>query len=433
MVKRTKNKQRRQKVPSGVRAVKNPLPRGRPIQEPKEVMPRTTSSVIAALSDPVQSIDKGNNYAVSRFDPFSSRGSVSIPDGQNTNFLTTDQMVNNNITVGNSTGFVIQTMAALPCAAIISPVAGTSFQVDGVTVAPTTPATSFGVTLNHSWYPVSVPPIYNITPFNSPGVQQDDVYLSTKGRAVAFGYRLIYTGPANTCAGSIVVTPNDISFSPIGTSTATGGTAGLITTDLTVPTNLVTNTVATPIGTPILAADIRASMSAITRDSKTFRPEQGVVIVPRHHSSNYGIQPVVDIPYVVMAEAAPAAGTNNYSMIMMNALTQGTSTYQGGIIYYDNDWENFQISVTGANSDATYRWETVILMEFNPSSTSAFQPFTSKTANENKSLMSKTNKALDATSAVSAYTAPTLASSVIPGRQRSDGRYNIPLHPIFVT
>lgn len=373
----------------------------RPIQASKTVTARTPSSVIGNLGAPRARSSVANNYMLSRLNPFESRGSVTIPDGQNTNFLSTDMMLNDTIVPGG-TGFVIQTLPCLPAAAMIAPLTGSTLTVNGVAVtAPSslslTDAVGFGC------YPLSVPPQYKIGAGFSPGVAQDDIYYATKARAVAYGYRLIYTGPAQTCAGAIVVTPNDVSFSELGNTTDNTGAAGKISLAISRPDNLATGVTSAPIGCPILLTDLRLSSTAITRDSMTFRPEQGVVIVPRHHSSNYGIKPVVDVPFGVVAESALT--TSSYTMLMQDRQTG--PGYCGGIIFYDNDWESFQISVTGINSDATYRWETVILMEYGPSLSSAFQPFTQKTSTEDKALMSNTNAVLDRAPAVTTLNQPS--------------------------
>lgn len=351
---------------------------------------RTTTTIINDLSKQMAKTHMGG-YVGCRLDPFHSAGGLGIPDGGNSNFIVTDNMSVDNFSAITSTGFTIQTIPALPCAALIAPRAGTMF-VNGTQVTAPIQDQPNSALKKNSWYPISIPASFQNAAgakYN-PGVLSSDPYGSSKGRAISFGYRLIYTGPVNSCAGVITVSPNDASFHPLGT---------VQTGSISINGPSEAFLVASPVGTPLLAMDIIINPTAVTRASISFRPEQGVMLLPRHMTNDYKIIPTCDVPYAVLAESIydPSAIGGFYdNIIMADNPVLASTKYNGGIIWYDNDWSGFQLVASGLNADATFRWETVVCFEYNPAVTSPFAATTLKSSPKSDQALNTANAATSA-------------------------------------
>lgn len=355
---------------------------------------RTPSTIIKSLRRNGNNLPMiaGHPYVRAMMDPFHAPPNVAIPDGANSNFITSQIYTINNINgLSANQTIVIQTLPALPALAMIG--STTIFSVDGALIGPLgggfSPNATIGadgVAKNRAYYPIAIP-----TPFAGvdfiPGVSVDDPYLSSKARMVCVAYELTYTGPATTCAGYISITPSDVAFVPSGSA----GGAGEITVYGATPTN-TRNAAAFFPGTPILNLDINLDPTSITRQSTIVRPETPVYIVPRHRTADFKIYPTADVPSAVLANAGPTAigGTT-----LINALSGNTNGKQG-VIWYDNDWESFQISISGINADASYILRTISIFEYNPTLSSAFASLTINTTVPMPDVLAGAKMALDA-------------------------------------
>jgi len=328
---------------------------------------RTIMSISKDLQKPFKtSMPKLPPYVHCRIDPFGSDGTSSIPDGANTSFITSDTRMFDNIslTQPSLTGtysFAIQTLPTLPASALITGTSG-ALTVNGVAITDAT----FQTTLNgpNSTYyqaPLSVLPPYlgtaSATGNYLPGSANNDPYNSNTARLVAAGYRLIYTGPTLTCQGIITVTPSDVGIADGPDTFAATNPLGIRDTAGTI--------VAIAQSTPQLVLDSGNNPKAMTRDTVTLRPEQGLTFIPRHKGSNYKVQPTTDLAKAILANAGAIGGTGGNNMFGRNNLA-AASTYNGGVIWYDNDWTGCKICVQDVNFDATFRWETIWCMEYNP-------------------------------------------------------------------
>lgn len=303
-------------------------------------------------------------YVHCRVDPFTADGKGSIPDGSNNNYVTIDKRVFDTIQNGGDTtqpySFNILTTPSFPCSAAVTS-STVPIKVNGVTYnVPLTTATNGLPKQDRSSAPLSIVDIGDGTGSYFPGVRTTDLASSTSARLVSAGYRLVYTGPTNTCAGTITVTPSDTSFQFFNQSTGA--------------TNVLNvaggNDVFVNVGqsTGYLSLNGVQAGSYMTRESVTFRPEQGIVFMPRHKSRDFKIQSTQDLALGIVAnpiDSSATAGFKNY--LYANAAALADATFQGGICWYDNDWSGATISVQGVNGDATFRWETIWCMEFNPS------------------------------------------------------------------
>lgn len=305
-----------------------------------------------------------SEYVHCRVDPFTADGKGAIPDGSNNNFVTIDKRVFDTIASGGEPNvpysFNILTTPTFPCSAAVTS-STVPIVVNGITYnVPTTTGTSGLPKQDRSAAPLSVVDLGDGNGFYFPGISTRDYATSTSARLVSAGYRLVYTGPTNTCAGTITVTPSDSVFQHFNQST--GGTNVLNVAGADDGYN--------PVGasTGYLSMNGFQAGSYMTRESVTFRPEQGIVFMPRHKTRDFKIQSTQDITLGVVANPLDSSATNgfkNYLYANANKLTE--ATFRGGICWYDNDWSGATISVQGVNADATFRWETIWCMEFNPS------------------------------------------------------------------
>jgi len=323
-------------------------------------------------------------YVRCRIDPFSAGGKSGIPDGSNSNFVVVDAMVSDTIacTVANQS-FVIQTIPSMPILAALSSAANNVLTLNGVGVnGPTTTLTPNGNVVTSTWYPMGVPIAYQggnaIVGNFSP-----DPYSTVAGRFVAIGYRCVYTGPVNSCSGSILITSNDISFEetiPPDTGAAPVGNQHAILK----PNYLQASSgfyVAPGVNTLNLA--VQNNVTAAQRNTITLRPEEGFVIIPKHKTIDFKVKDAAQLPAAVLGNTS-VAGTGpitRYSLFPAGEIAIGSRT--DGVIFYDNDWQAFQIAFTGLNADASFRFETVICWEINPSMQSAIQTF-AKGQSDNK-------------------------------------------------
>lgn len=312
---------------------------------------RTPGTIITRLSKKRVSKSKGvSPYVICRAYPFAAPGGDGHPDGGNSNYVVSDTFAVSNFTCTTAgQTVVIQTLPALPAMAMVK--SSSNLLADGVTLTGS-PIVLDG-TVQGAWCPICVPNIF--TSAVTPGVAYVDPWSSTGLRFVTFGYRIVYTGPAVSCAGSITVTPNSASVETYGTTSAAGLTVNVVSAANTSLGACLANT-------PVMAMDCGVNVNAMTRASRTHRPEQGFTLVPQHRSKNYKIQQTPTTPYTVIAnKVVTGPATTAYSNLMYVV-----DPARHGVITFDNDWTGFQIVFNNLNADASYRIEAVVCMEFNP-------------------------------------------------------------------
>lgn len=346
----------------------NPVPKRKQNKPPKngslKNTIRTPGSIIATFSSQRSVSRPLSHYVKCRSDPFRGSGAAAIPDGSNSNFMVVDAFMVDTITAPGSS-FVFQTIPTLPALGMIASLS--TLVVNGNSVGPVADLQP-GSTPNHQWYPMCIPTPYAISTL--PGIVINDPYSAVTARMISVGYRIIYTGPATTCSGSITVTPNSMGLELVGTTTTNA------TTGVTLSTTKADNSLGSAIagGTPVLNAEISINSSALTRASVTVRPEQGLYLLPTHRSTNHKVQPTVITPYAVLAGSSPTStGASRHLLKQSNGI-------DFGVIWYDTDWSGFQVAFNGINSDASYRIESVLCMEYNPSVSSTFYPLTMKSS-----------------------------------------------------
>jgi hypothetical protein len=184
---------------------------------------------------------------------------------------------------------------------------------------------------------------------------------------VSIGYRLIYTGPTQTCSGSISVTSNDVSFEKVnGPNAYTTPTAG----QSAIQYSGVSQTGSgyfVPEGATTVRCTVAIIPNSINRSTQTYRPEEGIMLVPKHKTNNFKIVDLMDSPACLLGDAATVAGSTGatyYHLIPHNANSGYGPGQSPGVVFYDNDWQSYCISATGLNVDCSYRLETIVCAEY---------------------------------------------------------------------
>jgi len=321
-------------------------------------------------------------YTATRLDPFTANSNMGVPDGTNANFICSDSLAFNDITCNTASGFIIQTLPTLPASAAITGL-GTGL-VNDITVDGNTVINPFGYTGN--LYPISVLPSYVGTSF-TPGILINDPYSSASARLVAVGYKLTYTGQSAMCSGTITVTPNNCGFAigPQVTSVLVGPGQIAVQQNSAMQTALGNQ----PVGTQLLSMDISTNPSAFTKDSVVFRPEEGLLVLPRHRTKDYKLMPTVDNVYSPVAEQQIAGAP-----LALKSYFTTDNNGQRNVLWYDGDWSGVQIVVRGMQPQATFRWETAWCMEYTLAGSSPFMQFAEKMSKDLPAVIAKTEKVI---------------------------------------
>lgn len=352
---------RLRKVKLSDKSIKRLPKKTKPSNALKNVV-RTPGTIIRTLQTVNNHQDSLAPYVVCRTNPFHGHGGSAIPDGKNSNFVVTDTFSVNNFTPSAAgQTIIIQTLNALPALAMIG--STQNFTIDGTLVTALSSLQPSSAS-NTSYYPCCIPP--PLVGQALLGAGFNDPYNSTTARMISCGYRLIYTGPATTCAGSITVTPNPIGWGQLATQASGGFTISIPTIAGVAGANLAA-------GAQLIDCDITINTTSITRASKTFRPEQGVYVVPTHRSSDFKMNPTLVCSVAPVANLTTATGAATVSSMFRPA-----GGVNPGIVWFDNDWTTYSIVIQGMNSDASFRLESVVCMEYNPAITSAFYPLSIK-------------------------------------------------------
>lgn len=304
-------------------------------------------------------------YVSARVNPFSA-SAHALPDGQNQNFICVDYHVANSLTSLPSQ-FVIQTIPSLPAMAAIASTAG-AITVDGVVQAVSSAYTPSEITASTTWCPLAIlPPLANF--YGALGGITPDPFNATKARFVVCGYKIIYTGPVSTCAGSITVTPNNLSMQPASITTTSVAAAGTNIAVQNIGNDGVTVRNYATQNATIHNVELQSNAAALTKESKTFRPEETVLVLPRYLASINNPTDMFSGSYPIVGNVGSLNGPLNLVNFFRSA-----NVNPNGVIWYDDNWEAFQIVFNGINADASYRIETVVCLEMTLQQNSVYAP-----------------------------------------------------------
>jgi hypothetical protein len=345
----------------------------------------TINSIEKRLGMMAVSKPKGSSpYVMCRLDPFSHSGSNGIPDGANSQFIVIDNLIVNRITATNTGGFVINTQSWLPSMArLTGKSSNTGYTVDGFGLSSTL---LYG---QDSWYPMSVPTPYLGNPW-TPGSSANDPYVSTTARLVSVQYKLTYTGTPLTCQGTYTVTPNSQALTPVGPVTTTYPALGVFSMTVNSASGAIFGI---PANTPVMNVDVSYNPSAFNKDSLLCRQERPLVLTPKHSTADFKLGVTTDLAYALVNPpngSSPTVGT------YANYLSGSNGSFaNAGVTWYDNDWQNYQISVDGYQSGATFIWETSCCFEYVLTNGSPFVPLSKARSENNPGAIKEANRLVD--------------------------------------
>jgi hypothetical protein len=338
--------------------------------------PRDPATIIANLSRSFVSAPTVDHpYLGARLNPFVS-AAHAYPDGQNQNYICVDYHVANSLT-SVPTSFVLQTLPLAPSFSAIASTAG-PITVDGVVSAASTAYTPNEITALTTWYPTSIlPPLANY--YSLLGGINTDPFNATKARMIICGYRIIYTGPTSTCSGSICVTPNNITLSQQSITTTNAAAAGTAISCQQLGNDGATVRNYATQNAPLYCIELSVNSAALTKESKTFRPEESIVILPRYLAQT-------NLPSDVFPGAMPLVGNvgSLNGPLNLTNFFRSSNANVNGIIWMDDNWESYQIVFNGINSDASYRIETVVCVEMSLQQNSVYAPLSKERSPYNK-------------------------------------------------
>lgn len=312
----------------------------------------------------------------------------SIPDGASGKHVAVCLFNYDNIsTTGNIPwSFTFQTTPTLPIGSIISSV--DPLRVNGRNIAP------------YVRYPLSLAPAFmgSNAYAGLPGSisNNSDVYDAASYRIISIRYKITYTGPAVDAAGSLLAYPTGLSFQPIGETSSTSATATPPASGryarLYRADGLAANYSYCRQGTELVYADgiKTAGLATFPPSTTSFRPEQRIVIVPRHKTGTYRNIPVRDTAMCLTTTTTQTGDTVEFPSWTCSTSTDASGWFSG-VIGYDEDWESVIVDANDLNPDASYLIETCICVEFSPKPTSAFYALAKDSVNK-PSVMAQANK-----------------------------------------
>jgi hypothetical protein len=227
-------------------------------------------------------------------------------------------------------------------------------------------------------YPLGVAPAYVsvASAINAkPGAFYTEPYSSASMRIVSLIARIKYTGPVNTCAGVLRVTDHSANISNPYTTTSAVTTSGL---SLSTYSNTGTSAFVAPSGTVVYAYDTADPLGKYDQTTKTYRPEQGVIVRSAHRGTEFQAIPTTSVLGGLSQgnqTGATSAISSYYSIYGQN--------WWGGVLGFDNNWSTPAVCFENVNSDASYSVETMACVEIQPTAGSILEVATKDSVKTN--------------------------------------------------
>jgi len=326
---------------------------------------------MGSVANPQNNIMTSSNlnkhaYINCRLDPFSSSGSLGIPDNNPIRKIVIDFRTFSNINILKPGAFSVLTTPTLPYPVYIKSSIANMLDFTFSTAAGSVVATLDGSpNLNTNWSPLIVIPellaFSNTNPvYLNPGaiLNVPNPYGSVRARIVTVATRIYYTGQANVCSGTLsssTVTVESLD-GQIGPNTqpiqaiayGNGNSTVIWPTDnvsiVPVTYNLIANT--------------------MQQDTVSSRPEAGGYSLLKHQASDYKWNKVQTSPVLFQSQIGNPAAT---------FLSYNDGLGYPGSLFYDFDWACNLLSITNATPNMSFRVENVFCIEFELQQGSAFE------------------------------------------------------------
>jgi len=287
-----------------------------------------------------------NNYIHCKFDPLNSGTSLGLPDDTSIRRIVSDIRTFVDFTIPANGELQLKITPTLPWAGWAKPLTpDVAYNIEGVTLNHKAPAINSNV-----YYPIGR--MNRLTPngFFVIGGSNPNTYNATKARIITVGWRLVYTGAASTCSGTITVNENSIGVT--GDSPNTNALGLLSGADAL--------TLATTVG-PGSAMERRIEFSRdlglVAKDTVTARPETALKGLLKHVGP-YQWRTMSD--YGELLVDATTGGPSNVASSMVLA----TPTSYGLYYMIDPDYTSTDIRIATGINPGSYRLECVHCVEF---------------------------------------------------------------------
>lgn len=218
-------------------------------------------------------------------------------------------------------------------------------------------------------------------------------YQANGMRIVSIRHKIVYTGPAVACSGSVIVYPCKLGVNMIGETTGTTpittGRVGIVY----FPNNPTSSASGIRVGSDIYSVQglvgARGGSEpgdalAVPATSQLYRPEQSITLVPKHHTDKYKSVPVYRTP-VLFTPASVETGADIQFRSFQSTSSSGNNVWGSGVVAYDDDWGSVVAAFTGLNPDASFTVETCVCVEFTPNTDSAFYSLAKDPVNDQAS------------------------------------------------
>jgi hypothetical protein len=313
-------------------------------------------------------------WAACRLQPWAHQNGDLLPDGSGDPRVVSDFYSWTDIGVGTTPqNFSITTLPTLPFAATLKS-GGATLAITGSNMLSGPVPTVGGGGLWNYTGAVSKPIPINATKATSPATWEDrwDVDSSkhyiqaNKARLTSMGWRVVYTGPANTCSGIITCTSAPIRDDPVVDKTNTTQQI-----NFTLPTGVAGGS--STVGARLVPIDhIGIGAGYQGKDAVSARPEASLHGICRHSAPIYAWKEIYD-QGLLLVESPNGDNqlSGNYDAFFgVNYPTTGTPVSGGGtavfgsVYFYDNEWDTTTINFT--NVTGSFRFETWQCVEFIP-------------------------------------------------------------------
>lgn len=329
----------------------------------KQGKARTTTIVVPARRNPMRKVRANNNkdpYIICRLNPYASKGSLGIPDGNQTRKIVVDHRQLTTITFGSSGTVGIVFAPCMPAPIWVYP-------YDNTTAINGTTATN-NVALN-ACVPVTVAEwgsfgiVYNNTAGNYDNV--GSIYGANRARIVTGAWQVMYLGTSLTDSGMIRATSSALSIdTPVpnvsGLTVQNWAGAGFTSYNAN---QVMVRLCNSPMGTNMFTG------SSNTYDTTMTRLKKGAHGLLKHSGGEYEYKEVMtDVCFI--AEAA-----NNQISMLMNVVSSPVTVGQCGLAqFYDNEWDATLITISGGTTGQSFVFDSVMCLEYAPSATSSIYP-----------------------------------------------------------
>jgi hypothetical protein len=344
---------------------------------------RTTNSVETALRSLTLTAKPSNKptpehlmWSTCRLNPWKGGNGALLPDQSGDPRLVNDFYSYTDISLPAAapTTFNLFTVPFLPYNALFLPAtSGAAITLSGSNNSSSGPGAGGARSLTYTTGASNLPVPINFTKSagtqyysDRPGIVSPNNYITAdKARVSTMGWRLLYTGPANSCQGVVTVTSSPIKNDDIVAKQV--GRIQLGSATNTPQAILDCTTTAfkiMPLNLPVYNAQ--------GKDQVIGRPEQGLKGLVRHSGANYLWKEMHEQPILLTQDNA---GANQISGTLQGTVAtsqDGAGVFQpnlstvdyGSINFSDDEWDSTVIQV--ANATGSFRFETWMCVEYIP-------------------------------------------------------------------